>query len=61
MWGNHLILRNASHSSLYTDSWVDDIILVLIGGYIRPNAIKALQFLVSKLKNECVIGMGISQ
>lgn len=32
----------------------DDIMYVLIGGDIRPNVVEALQFLVGKLKNECV-------
>lgn len=32
----------------------DDIMYVLIGGDIRPHVVDALQFLVSKLKNECV-------
>ena len=32
----------------------DDIMYVLIGGDIRPNVIDGLQFLVGKLKNECV-------
>ena len=32
----------------------DDIMYVLIGGDIRPNVVDALQFLVGKLKNECV-------
>lgn len=32
----------------------DDIMMVLIGGDIRPNVIDALQFLVGKIKNECV-------
>lgn len=32
----------------------DDIMYVLIGGDIRPRVIDALQFLVGKLKNECV-------
>ena len=32
----------------------DDIMYVLIGGDIRPNVIDALQFLVGKVKNECV-------
>lgn len=32
----------------------DDIMLVLIGGDIRPRVIDALQYLVGKLKNECV-------
>lgn len=33
----------------------DDIMYVLIGGDIRPHVIDALQFLVGKVKNECVI------
>ena len=32
----------------------DDIMYVLIGGDIRPHIVDALQFLVGKLKNECV-------
>ncbi|ADQ13760.1 molybdenum cofactor biosynthesis protein MoaE [Halanaerobium hydrogeniformans] len=32
----------------------DDIMYVLIGGDIRPNVIAGLQFLVGKIKNECV-------
>lgn len=32
----------------------DDIMFVLIGGDIRPHVIDALQFLVGKIKNECV-------
>lgn len=32
----------------------DDIMLVLIGGDIRPNVVDALQSLVGELKNECV-------
>ena len=32
----------------------DDIMLVLIGGDIRPHVVDALQTLVSTLKNECV-------
>jgi molybdopterin synthase catalytic subunit len=32
----------------------DDIMYVLIGGDIRPHVIDALQFLVGKLKSECV-------
>ena len=32
----------------------DDIMYVLIGGDIRPRVVDALQFLVGKLKNECV-------
>lgn len=33
----------------------DDIMYVLIGGDIRPRVIDALQFLVEKIKSECVI------
>lgn len=33
----------------------DDIMYVLIGGDIRPNVVEALQFLVGKIKNECVV------
>jgi len=33
----------------------DDIMYVLIGGDIRPHVIDALQFLVGKIKSECVI------
>ena len=32
----------------------DDIMYVLIGGDLRPLVIDALQFLVGKIKNECV-------
>ena len=32
----------------------DDIMYVLIGGDIRPHVVDALQFLVEKLKKECV-------
>lgn len=32
----------------------DDIMYVLIGGDIRPHVINALQFLVAKIKSECV-------
>jgi len=32
----------------------DDIMLILIGGDIRPNVIDGLQFLVEKIKTECV-------
>ena len=32
----------------------EDIMYVLIGGDIRPRVIDALQFLVGKIKNECV-------
>ncbi len=33
----------------------EDIMYVLIGGDIRPHVVDALQFLVGKIKNECVI------
>lgn len=33
----------------------DDIMYVLIGGDIRPHVVDALEFLVGKIKNECVI------
>lgn len=32
----------------------DDIMYVLIGGDIRPHTIDALQYLVGRIKNECV-------
>lgn len=32
----------------------DDIMFVLIGGDIRPHVVDALQFLVGKIKSECV-------
>lgn len=32
----------------------DDIMLVLIGGDIRPHVVDALQFLVGTIKSECV-------
>ena len=32
----------------------DDIMLVLIGGDIRPHVVDALQFLVEKVKTDCV-------
>lgn len=32
----------------------DDIMYVLIGGDIRPRVVDALQFMVGKIKNECV-------
>ena len=32
----------------------DDIMYLLIGGDIRPHVVDALQFLVGKIKNECV-------
>lgn len=33
----------------------DDIMYVMIGGDIRPRVIDALQFLVGRIKNECVV------
>ena len=33
----------------------DDIMLVLIGGDIRPRVIDALQSLVGEIKNNCVV------
>ena len=33
----------------------DDIMYVLIGGDIRPHVVDALQFLVGRIKNECVV------
>ena len=33
----------------------DDIMYVLIGGDIRPRVIDALNFLVGRIKSECVI------
>ena len=33
----------------------DDIMLVLVGGDIRPRVIDALQSLVGKIKNDCVL------
>ena len=33
----------------------DDIMYILIGGDIRPHVIDALQFLVERIKTECVI------
>lgn len=33
----------------------DDIMYVLIGGDIRPHVVKGLQYLVGRIKNECVL------
>ena len=33
----------------------DDIMYVLIGGDIRPHVVDALQYLVGRIKNECVV------
>jgi len=38
----------------------DDIMYVLIGGDIRPNVIDGLQFLVQKIKTECVTEIEIN-
>ena len=32
----------------------DDIMFVMVGGDIRPRVIEALQFLVDRIKTECV-------
>ena len=39
----------------------DDIMYVLIGGDIRPNVVDALQYLVGRLKDECVTEIEISE
>lgn len=47
---------------IYVKAWLnegrlkvgDDIMLVLIGGDIRPHVVDALQFLVERIKTECV-------
>lgn len=33
----------------------DDIMYVLVGGDIRPHVVDALQFLVGKIKSECIV------
>ena len=33
----------------------DDIMYVLIGGDIRPRVVDCLQYLVGRIKNECVL------
>ena len=33
----------------------DDIMYVLVGGDIRPHVVDALQYLVGRIKNECVV------
>lgn len=33
----------------------DDIMYVLIGGDIRPHIVEALQYMVGRIKNECVV------
>ena len=50
--GIHYVRLWLNEGELYLG---DDIMLVLIGGDIRPRVIDALQFLVGKIKNECVI------
>ena len=39
----------------------DDIMFVLIGGDIRPRVVDALQYLVGRIKNECVTETEISE
>lgn len=39
----------------------DDIMFVLIGGDIRPNVVNALQYLVEKIKTECVIEIEVKE
>ncbi len=47
----------------YVNAWLnegelqvgDDIMYVLVGGDIRPHVIDALQFLVEKIKTQCVV------
>jgi molybdopterin synthase catalytic subunit len=39
----------------------DDIMYVLIGGDIRPHVIDALQFLIEKIKTECVTEIELSE
>ena len=38
----------------------DDIMYVLIGGDIRPHVVDALQYLVGRIKNECVTEVELS-
>ena len=38
----------------------DDIMVVLIGGDIRPHVVEALQYLVGRIKSECVSETEIS-
>ena len=33
----------------------EDIMYVLIGGDIRPRVVNALNYLVGRIKNECVV------
>ncbi|MDO4489741.1 MAG: molybdenum cofactor biosynthesis protein MoaE [Lachnospiraceae bacterium] len=39
----------------------DDIMFVLIGGDIRPHVIDALQYLVGRIKTECVVETELHQ
>lgn len=39
----------------------DDIMYVLIGGDIRPHVVDALQYLVGRIKNECVIETEVTE
>lgn len=39
----------------------DDIMYVLIGGDIRPHVVDALQYLVGRIKNECVVEKEINK
>ena len=39
----------------------DDIMYVLIGGDIRPHVVDALQYLVGRIKNECVVETELHQ
>ena len=39
----------------------DDIMYVLIGGDIRPRVVDALQYLVGRLKNECVTEIELNE
>ena len=38
----------------------DDIMYVLIGGDIRPRVVDCLQYLVGRIKNECVVEMELN-
>ena len=44
-----------------TLSMGDDIMYVLIGGDIRPRVVDALQYLVGRLKNECVTEVELNE
>lgn len=39
----------------------DDIMYVLVGGDIRPHVVDALQYLVGRIKNECVVEKEINK